>query len=44
MTAEPDDGRACGICGARFDTEDEAISCEELHAMAEEEMGVFDGE
>lgn len=38
-----DDGLTCGICGDLFASEEEAISCEEMHAMAEEEMGVFDG-
>ncbi len=34
--------RTCQMCGAEYPTEEEAASCEELHLMAEDEMGVFD--
>lgn len=44
MPENTDDGLMCGICGDRFDTVEEAVSCEEMHAMAEQEMGVFDDE
>lgn len=34
----------CDICGYRYPTEEEAEVCEEGHIMAEEEMGIFDGD
>jgi len=31
----------CQMCGYEYATAEEAEACEEMHHMAEEEMGVF---
>lgn len=38
------EGATCEICGYTFVTDEEAEACEDGHIMAEEEMGIFDGD
>ena len=34
----------CELCGYEYDTDEEAEACVDGHIMAEEEMGIFDGD